>query len=802
MKEKRYVLVEFPYPSGVGLHMGHAFTFTGGDVYARTMRMQGYDVLFPIGWDSFGLPTENYAIRTGRNPQEVTRENTTLFETQMRAMEFSFEYDRMVDTSDPHFYRFTQWIFLKLYEHGLAYKTQMPINWCPSCKVGLANEEVIDGACERCGAGTTRRNISQWVVKITEYADRLIEGLQKTDFPDSVRAAQINWIGRSEGATIEFETPYGRIEVFTTRPDTLFGAVAVVVAPEHEIVERVLGTPSDVDSRAPDHPAATVREYVVSAAAKSERERTTDSQGKTGVPLGIDAVHPATGHPIPVWVADFVIGGYGTGAVMAVPAHDQRDHDFAVAHNLPIIPVIRPPSDWDYSVAAYEGKEGVAVDSEPWDGLAADAAISAAIDWLEATDCGVRSISYHLRDWIFSRQHYWGEPIPMVYCERCGWVPVPEEELPIRLPDVERYEPTDSGESPLASVEWWVATTCPNCGGTARRETDTMPNWAGSDWYFLRYCDPHNPTVIADMERLRHYLPVDVYIGGDEHNTLHLLYSRFIYLFLHDLGVVPKEVVEPYRVRWSHGVILGTDGRRMSKSRGNGLAPDEYVEKYGSDALRTYLMFMGPFDATLQWNDQALRGVTRFLERFRSLVRDIAEAPPTAGANGHTDAPRAGRSADVAIHCAIARVTEDIESFRFNTAVATLMETTNELREVLRIGGRINRKSAESFISLLAPIAPSAAESAWNAIGASGSVHEQPWPTADERLLERSRVTIAVQVDGRLRGTIEVDRASSQEEVVLRAREAGTVTRHLENQTVHRVVYVPGKMVNFVRAGA
>jgi len=555
--QKKYVLAEFPYPSGYGLHIGHAFTFTGGDVYARHQRMKGFNVLFPIGWDAFGLPTENYAIRTGRPPQEVTRENTERYRHQMESLGLSFDWDRVVDTTDPSYYKWTQWIFIKLFEKGLATKQEMPINWCPRDKVGLANEEVINGRCERCGTPVERRLISQWIVKITAYADRLISGLAQTDFIEKVKAAQINWIGRSEGATIRFPITGqpDELEVFTTRPDTLWGCTFLVVAPEHRIVQQALDRPE-------------VAAYVEQARRKSDQER-IEAGGqaeKSGVFTGLTARHPATGEELPIWTSDFVLPGYGTGAVMAVPAHDERDHAFATQYGLPIVPVILPEGGWDFKAAAYTGLDGRAVNSGPIEGLSPREAIPAAIEWLREQGCGGPATSYHLRDWIFSRQHYWGEPIPMIYCENCGWVPVPEDQLPVTLPEVKAYQPTDTGESPLAAITEWVNTTCPTCGGPARRETDTMPNWAGSDWYFLRYTDPHNDRELASMEKLRYWMPVDVYIGGDEHNTLHLLYSRFIYLFLHDLGVVPPEIPEPYKKRLSHGVILGPDGQRMRRA--------------------------------------------------------------------------------------------------------------------------------------------------------------------------------------------------------------------------------------------
>ena len=597
-KKKNYILVEFPYPSGYGLHMGHAFSFSGGDVYARLQRMLGYNVLFPIGYDAFGLPTENYAILTGRKPQDVTLENTARYARQMHNLGLSFDWSRAFATSDPDYYRWTQYIFIQLFKHGLAEKQEMPINWCPKDKVGLANEEVINGRCERCGTEVVRRRINQWVVKITAYAEKLISGLDQTEFIEKVKLAQINWIGKSEGARIVFPISGSdqKLDIFTTRPDTLWGCTFMVMAPEHALVEQIKDNPD-------------VAAYIAQSLKKSDLERGETGREKSGVFSGLMAVNPATGEDIPVWISDFVLPSYGSGAIMAVPAHDQRDFEFAAQYHLPVKPVVSHPEGWDYAAAAYAGMEGEMVNSGPLHGLGVRAAVQRAIEWLAEQGIGERSVSYHLRDWIFSRQHYWGEPIPMVCCEECGWVPVPEDQLPVVLPELERYQPTDSGESPLAAVLDWVNTTCPVCGRPAQRETDTMPNWAGSDWYFLRYCDPHNEHFLADMDKMRYWLPVDTYIGGDEHNTLHLLYSRFIYQFLHDIGLVPPEIPEPYRKRLSHGVILGPDGMRMSKSRRNVVNPDEYITRYGADCVRVYLFFIGPFDATMAWNEQALLGV-------------------------------------------------------------------------------------------------------------------------------------------------------------------------------------------------
>lgn len=773
-RPKKYVLAEFPYPSGSGLHIGHAFTFTGADVYARYERMQGKNVLFPIGWDAFGLPTENYAIRTGRKPQDVTAENTATFRRQMERLGLSFDYERIVDTTDPKYYKWTQWIFIKLFEKGLAYKQEMPINWCPSCKVGLANEEVVNGNCERCGSPTSRRRISQWVVKITDYADRLIDGLEQTNFVEKVKAAQINWIGRSEGARVRFDiVGHDReLEVFTTRPDTLWGSTFMVVAPEHSLVaELCLDQPG-------------VKEYVERARTKSDMERVELSYEKTGVFSGLTAINPATEEEIPVWISDFVLPTYGTGAIMSVPGHDQRDHDFASKYGIEIRPIIKTTDEWDFSQAAYTEHEGIMVNSGPINGLTVKEAIPAAIKWLNDHNKGETSVSYHLRDWIFSRQHYWGEPIPMIHCESCGWVPAPVSDLPITLPDVEKYEPTDTGESPLANITEWVETTCPKCGEPAKRETDTMPNWAGSDWYFLRFVDPNNDDVLADMEKLKYWMPIDVYIGGDEHNTLHLLYSRFIYQFLYDLGVVPADVPEPYYRRMSHGVILGPDNQRMSKSRGNVIVPDVLIDEYGTDVLRAYMMFMGPFDATMAWNERALLGVKRFLERFERLVETQAGT--------HSETPKEIKAL---IHKAVDKLNFDLSNFKFNTAVAKMMETLNGISDH---GGAVNPADLRMLVQAFAPIMPFFAEEAWAKLGGKGSVHASDWPEVDPALVKEDTVEIPIQVNGKLRGTIVINRDDDQETVDQAARQVEIVAKHLESGTVRKVIYIPAKAINYV----
>lgn len=781
-KKKIYVLAEFPYPSGSGLHIGHAFTYTGGDVYARFQRMQGRNVLFPMGWDAFGLPTENYAIRSGQKPQDVTKTNTENYREQMDAMGFSFDWSREVNTTDPNYYKWTQWIFIKLFERGLAYKAEMPINWCPSCKVGLANEEVVNGHCERCGTEVTRRRISQWVVRITQYADRLISGLEQTEFIEKVKAAQVNWIGRSEGAKIRFQVPGDEqddtLEIFTTRPDTLWGCTFMVIAPEHELVAEVMDKPE-------------VAEYVEQSQKRSELERAEESRPKEGVFSGLRARHPATGQELPIWISDFVLPSYGTGAIMAVPAHDERDHQFALKYGLPIQPVILPATDWDFAKASYLEMDGTMVNSGPLDGLSPTEAIPFSIDWLASEGLGERAVSYHLRDWIFSRQHYWGEPIPMIDCQECGWNPVPEDQLPVLLPEVDRYEPTETGESPLANISGWVDVRCPNCGGPARRETDTMPNWAGSDWYFLRFCDPHNDHALADLDKLRYWMPVDVYIGGDEHNTLHLLYSRFIYLFLHDLGVVPPEYPEPYLKRLSHGVILGPDGQRMSKTRGNVIVPQEYVERYGADSLRVYLLFLGPYDATMAWNERALLGVKRFLDRFTRFVRDHARQSQESGPRVKAAINRMGRE-----------VAEDTTSFKYNTAIAHMMETLNTLQDLIESKEGQHENVADQelclFSQILAPYAPFTAESCWQIAGGKNSVHKTRWPVYDPDLELEELITIAIQVNGKLRGTVAVPQQTTESEIRQLAEAEPGIAKFLMDKNITKVIYVPLRTMNFV----
>jgi len=774
-KKKMYVLVEFPYPSGEGLHIGHAFTMTGADVYARKKRMEGYEVMFPMGWDAFGLPAENYAVKMGIKPQITTKKNVDIFRRQMKKLAFSFDWEREINTTDPSYYKWTQWIFLQLFKHGLAYKEEKPINWCPECKTGLANEEVVDGKCERCGAEVGKKELDQWMLRITKYADRLADELDEVDFPRSVVAAQRNWIGKSKGAKVKFKVrgegfEGDEIEVFTTRPDTLWGATFMVLAPEHPLVGKL-------DKK-------KVKEYVEKAKKKSELERAELSKEKTGVDTGLTAVNPVNGKEIPIWVSDFVLISYGTGAVMSVPAHDQRDWEFAKKFGLKVVPVVKPEKEWDFSKGALvNADKGEMINSDFINGMAPKEAIKKTIDWLVEKGLGKETVSYHLRDWIFSRQHYWGEPIPMVNCDKCGWVPVPESELPVVLPDIEKYQPTSTGESPLAAVKEWVKIKCPTCGGEARRETDTMPNWAGSSWYFLRYIDPKNNEKLGDMDKLKEWMPVDVYFGGDEHTTLHLLYSRFWHKFLNDIGVVPGK--EPYQKRVVHGVILGPDGQRMSKSRGNTVAPDEIWERYGVDATRTYLMFIGPFEGVMAWDESALKGVKRFLNRFERLVRS-GELPDVSS-----------QEVKVIVNKVVKKVTEDIEGYSFNTGVAAMMEAVNGLE---KLKGKLGKEEGGMLVRVLAPYAPILAEELWKKLGNEDSVHEAGWPGWEEKFLVTEKVEIPVSVNGKVRGRIRVksDKVENQKEVLRVAKDNEVVKKWLGGKEVVKEIYVPGKMVNLV----
>ncbi len=776
-RPKYYVLIEFPYPSGEGLHVGHPRSYTALDVVARKRRMEGYNVLYPIGWDAFGLPTENFAIKTGQHPRVVTERNVGRFREQLQRLGFSFDWSREVDTTDPQYYKWTQWIFLKLWEQGLAYKAQMPINWCTSCNIGLANEEVVGGVCERCGGEVVRKVKSQWMLRITAHAERLLADLDTVDFLEKIKIQQSNWIGRSTGAEVDFsvrarDNRHRVMRIFTTRPDTLFGVTYMVLSPEHPLVAEL--TPLC------DNPAE-VKAYVEAAARKSDFERTEVVKEVTGVELaGVRVLNPATKSEVPLWIADYVLISYGTGAIMAVPGHDERDWRFARKYGLAVIEVI---SGGDIEKEAFvDIDKGILVNSGPLNGLRPDQAIVKMTEIVENEGYGTASVQYRLRDWVFSRQRYWGEPIPIVQCDSCGWVPLPESELPLVLPELEEYRTTETGESPLAHLSDWVNTTCPKCGGAARRETDTMPQWAGSSWYFLRYVDPHNNGALAAPEKLKYWMPVDWYNGGMEHTTLHLLYSRFWHKFLFDIGVVPGP--EPYRKRTSHGLILGENGEKMSKSRGNVVNPDEMVEKYGADSFRLYEMFMGAFDQPIPWSTQGLNGMNRFLYRVWDLQDRAA-----------SDAPE-----DVEItrcvHQTIRKVSEDIEATKFNTAVAQLMTLSNRFGSA----AAVRKDDFETFILLLTPFAPHIAEELWARLGHDSLASVQPWPVWDDAKLAAETVTVVVQVNGKLRGNFEAPAASSKEDLEKAALALDKVGPHIQGKTVKKVIVVADRLVNIVAA--
>lgn len=769
-KKKYYALVEFPYPSGQGLHIGHPRPYTAMDIVARKRRMQGYSVLFPIGWDAFGLPTENYAIKNHIHPAIVTERNIARFTEQLKSLGLSFDWDRTINTTDPDYFKWTQWIFLKLYEKGLAYKKEMSVNFCTSCKVVLANEEVVNGVCERCGSEVVHKVKSQWMLKITAYADRLIDDLKDLDFIERVKTQEINWIGRSYGAEVDFQTSAGdKLTVYTTRPDTLFGATYMVVAPEHALVTAWKDKLKNY---------AQVEEYRAQAAKKSDFERTELVHDKTGVRLdGVYAINPVNGREIPIFISDYVLATYGTGAIMAVPAHDTRDWDFAKKFDLPIIEVVE---GGDAQNEAYtDVADGILVNSGFLDGLRVADAKEAVIKWLEEKGIGHKKVNYKLRDWVFSRQRYWGEPVPMVYCEKCGWVPLPESELPLRLPDVKDYEPTDTGESPLSKIEDWVNTTCPKCGAPARRETDTMPNWAGSSWYFLRYCDPKNMTELASKEALDYWMPVDWYNGGMEHVTLHLLYSRFWAKFLYDIGVL--KCPEPYLKRTAHGMILGEDGQKMSKSRGNVINPDDVVKEYGADTLRLYEMFIGDFEKSAPWSPSAIRGCKRFLERVAGLPEIVSGSGVTA-------------ELESAFHKTVKKVSLDIEDMKFNTAIAAMMTLLNDIYN----HGSLTSDELNVFIRILCPFVPHLCEELWESIGEKPFASLAPWPEYDEAKTVEDTVEIAVQICGKLRSTITVSKTAETADAIAAAKADPKVAAALEGKTVVKEIYVPGKIVNIV----
>ncbi len=770
-KPKFYPLIEFPYPSGAGLHVGHPRSNTAMDIIARKRRMEGYNVLFPIGYDAFGLPTENYAIKNKIHPAIVTEKNIARFRSQLKRLGFSFDYDREISTTDPKYYKWTQWIFLKLFEHGLAYKMEMPINWCTSCKVGLANEEVVGGRCERCGGEVVRKVKSEWMLKITDYAQKLLDGLDSVDFIEKVKVQQRNWIGRSEGAEVDFTLTTGdKLRIFTTRPDTLFGATYMVMSPEHPLLEK---------HRDQIENYAEICAYRDAAAHKSDFERTELNKDKTGVEIrGIRAVNPVNGQEIPVWVSDYVLMGYGTGAIMAVPAHDERDWEFARKFGLPIVEVVK---GGDVEKAAYTDiQEGVLVNSGILNGLSVAQAKKTIIDWLQERGLGERKVNFKLRDWVFSRQRYWGEPIPLVHCEHCGWVPVPYDQLPLTLPEVESYMPTDNGESPLAAMTDWVNTTCPKCGGPAKRETDTMPQWAGSSWYFLRYIDPTNDQAPADPEQLKYWLPVDWYNGGMEHTTLHLLYSRFWHRFLYDIGVVPTP--EPYQKRTSHGMILGADGEKMSKSRGNVVNPDQIVEELGADAFRMYEMFMGAFDQAIPWSTEGARGCRRFLDRVWRLAELLVDS----------DAISKDMAYDV--HFTIKKVSEDYERMKYNTAIAQMMTLVNGFYAK----GAVTKKELAILLQLLNPVAPHMTEEMNQLLDLGEELLHKPWPQWDERALVKDTVEIAVQINGKVRDRMDVPADLTREAAEEYFLGQENIQKLLGGKAVKKLIFVPGRLVNIV----
>ena len=772
-KEKFYALIEFPYPSGQGLHVGHPRPYTALDTVARKRRLQGYNVLYPIGWDAFGLPTENYAIKNHVHPEIVTKQNIARFKKQIQSLGISFDWSREINTTDPDYYKWTQWIFLQLFKKGLAYKKKMNVNWCTSCKCVLANEEVVNGVCERCGSEVIRKDKSQWMLKITAYADRLINDLDLVNYPARVKAQQINWIGRSTGAEVDFTATTGdKLTVYTTRCDTLFGATYMVISPEHPLIEKWADNLENIDE---------VRAYQLEASKKSDFERTEVAKDKTGIKLkGVEAINPVNNTQIPIFVSDYVLVSYGTGAIMAVPAHDTRDWEFAKKFNLPIIEVVKGGKDVQEE-AFTDCATGILVNSGFINDLSVEEAKAKMIAWLEENKIGRAKVNYKLRDWVFSRQRYWGEPIPIVHCDKCGFVPIDESELPLRLPMVDSYEPTDTGESPLAKMTDWISTTCPCCGGKAVRETDTMPQWAGSSWYFLRYMDPDNNEALASKEALEYWSPVDWYNGGMEHTTLHLLYSRFWHKFLYDLGVVPTP--EPYAKRTSHGMILGENGEKMSKSRGNVVNPDDIVNEYGADTMRLYEMFIGDFEKAAPWSPSSIRGCRRFIERFWNLQTILVD--------GDFIRPEL----ESAFHKAIKKVGEDIENIKFNTAIAALMALINDVTAY----GSISMKELAIFSILLNPFAPHVTEEIWEVCKlGNGIVAEQSWPEYDESKCVEETIEIAVQVNGRIKAKINVPADAEQDAVLAQAKSDDNVAKAIDGMNIVKEIYVKGRIVNIV----
>ena len=771
-KEKFYALIEFPYPSGQGLHVGHPRPYTALDTVARKRRLQGYNVLYPIGWDAFGLPTENYAIKNHIHPELVTKQNIARFKKQIQSLGISFDWSREINTTDPDYYKWTQWIFIQLFKHGLAYKKEMNVNWCTSCKCVLANEEVVNGVCERCGSEVVHKVKSQWMLKITAYADRLINDLDLVNYPERVKAQQKNWIGRSTGAEVDFKTTTGdTLTIYTTRADTLYGATYMVISPEHPLIEKWADKLSNIDA---------IREYQAAAARKSDFERTEVAKDKTGVLVeGVKAINPVNNKEIPIFISDYVLVSYGTGAIMAVPAHDTRDWEFAKKFDLPIIEVVKGGNVQEEAYT--DCATGIMVNSGMLDGLTVDEAKKKIISWLESEGKGHSKVNYKLRDWVFSRQRYWGEPIPIVHCDKCGYVPIDESELPLKLPMVESYEPTDNGESPLAKMTDWLETTCPCCGGKAMRETDTMPQWAGSSWYFLRYMDPHNDKALASKEAIKYWSPVDWYNGGMEHTTLHLLYSRFWHKFLYDIGVV--NTPEPYAKRTSHGMILGENGEKMSKSRGNVVNPDEIVDEYGADTLRLYEMFIGDFEKAAPWSQSSIRGCRRFIERYYNLQTIL------------NDADGIRPELESSFHKAIKKVGDDIENIKFNTAIATLMALINDITAT----GAITKEELRIFTILLNPFAPHVTEEVFEICKlGDGIVAEQKWPEYDEAKCKDETIEIVVQVNGKIKTKLNIPVESEKNAVLDMAKADANVAKAIENMNIIKEIYVPNKLVNLV----
>ena len=775
-KKKWYGLIEFPYPSGQGLHVGHPRSYTALDIMARKKRMEGYNVLFPIGFDAFGLPAENYAIKNHIHPKITTEKNVNHFREQLQSLGFSFDWSREINTTDPEYYKWTQWIFIQLYKHGLAYKATMPINFCTGCKVGLANEEVVNGVCERCGSPVVQKEKSQWMLKITKYAQRLIDDLDDVDFLDKIKAQQINWIGRSEGAEVTFkiaDTDESLI-VYTTRPDTLFGATYMVVAPEHHIIEKLSNKITNMEE---------ITEYRHKASLKSDFERAELNKEKTGCEIkGIKAINPLTGKEIPIWISDYVLITYGTGAIMAVPAHDDRDHEFATKFNLPIKQVIKPNDNIEIDIQKEpftDVETGILINSEFLNDLSVEDAKIKVIKYLEDNKIGEKKVNYKLRDWVFSRQRYWGEPIPMVYCEECGWVPLPEEELPLKLPEVKNFEPGENGESPLAKLTDWVNTTCPHCGKKAKRETDTMPQWAGSSWYYLRYMDPHNDKELASKEALEYWSPVDLYNGGMEHTTLHLLYSRFWHKFLYDIGIVPTK--EPYQKRTSHGMILGTNGEKMSKSKGNVINPDDIVRDFGADAFRVYEMFMGPFDQVAAWSMESIRGCLKFLDRVWNLQNFLVD--------GDEYSPKFEQM----MHKSIKKITFDIDNMKFNTAVSTYMTMINEFYKEKSI----NKAEFKTFLQLLNPVAPHITEELWQTVlNGKEMLAYMSWPQYDEEKTISDEIVLPIQFNGKLKATITINLDEDENSVKEKVHNA--IDSKLDGKKIVKEIYVKNKIYNIV----